>query len=214
MKITKLGHCCLVIEEQGVILLTDPGAYSTAQTEVKNVDAIIITHEHPDHFHIQSLKTVLQNNPRAEVLTNTAVGALLAKENLTYTLVEHGQSHRIREVLLEGFGREHAPIYPSLTSVQNTGYFINNKLFYPGDALYNPEKQIDVLALPVAGPWRTIAQAIEYALALKPRACFPVHDGMLISERMGPIHFLPQRELEKFGIKFQALAAGATANFE
>ena len=39
MNITKLGHCCLLIEEKGLRILTDPGAYSTGQNEIKNIDS-------------------------------------------------------------------------------------------------------------------------------------------------------------------------------
>lgn len=67
MRITKLGHCCLVIDvstklntgETGVRIMTDPGAYSTLQNDARNIDYIFITHEHQDHFHLESLKTVL-----------------------------------------------------------------------------------------------------------------------------------------------------------
>ena len=40
MKITKFGHCCLLIEENGVRILTDPGTYSTQQSEVKYIDFV------------------------------------------------------------------------------------------------------------------------------------------------------------------------------
>lgn len=53
MKITKFGHCCLLIEENGVRILTDPGTYSTQQSEVKNIDFVLITHEHADHFQLR-----------------------------------------------------------------------------------------------------------------------------------------------------------------
>lgn len=56
MKVTKFGHCCLLIEEEGLRILTDPGSYSTRQNDVQNIDVILITHEHPDHLHIESLK--------------------------------------------------------------------------------------------------------------------------------------------------------------
>ncbi len=91
MKITKLGHCCLIIEDQGKRILTDPGTYSTLQNEVKNIDIVLITHEHADHYHLDSLKIVLQNNPNAKIITNSTVGALLEKEGISYSILEHGQ---------------------------------------------------------------------------------------------------------------------------
>src|SRR3989344_4908595 len=156
MKITKFGHCCLLIEENGVRILTDPGTYSTQQSEVKNIDFVLITHEHADHFHIDSLKALLKNNPQAKVITNKGVGALLEKDGIAFSVVENGQNSDANGVLIEGFGENHALMHTSIPPIQNTGYFIANKLFYPGDAFTNPEKQVEVLALPVAGPWRRL----------------------------------------------------------
>ena len=88
MTITKLGHCCLIIEENGLRILTDPGTYSTSQNEAKNIDLILITHEHPDHYHVDSVKTILANNPQVKIITNTAVAKLLQKENIESAIVE------------------------------------------------------------------------------------------------------------------------------
>src|SRR3989338_8678379 len=92
MKITKYGHCCLLIEESGVRILTDPGAFSieSGQKDVKNVDIVLITHEHQDHLHIDSVKALLTNNPGVKIFTNESVGKLLAKESLPYELLAHG----------------------------------------------------------------------------------------------------------------------------
>ena len=84
MKITKFGHCCLLIEENNLRILTDPGNYSTAQNDIKNIDIVLITHEHPDHFHVESLKKLLENNPQAKIITNNGVGALLKELNIEY----------------------------------------------------------------------------------------------------------------------------------
>ena len=62
MKITKFGHCCLLIEEGEAQILTDPGNYNDTP-EVENLDAILITHEHSDHFHLDALKAILENDP-------------------------------------------------------------------------------------------------------------------------------------------------------
>ncbi len=211
MKITKLGHCAMIIEEKGLRILTDPGNYSTAQNGVTGVDIILITHEHGDHFHLDSLKAVLKNNPQAVVITNSAVGKLLDAESISYQLVEHGQGKTISEVLFEGFGQAHAPIYKSWGSVENTGYFIANRFFYPGDAFTQPGKAVEILALPVAGPWLKISECIDYALAVNPTVCFPVHDRML--KFGGGNHKVPEIILKEKGIQFSVFEEGKEYSF-
>lgn len=209
MTITKLGHCCLVIEVKGVRFLTDPGNYSTKQAEVKNIDAVLITHEHQDHLHVESLKKVLENSPKVKVYTNSAVSKVLIEAKIQHEILEHGQVATVGDVRVEGWGKEHAYIYKTVTPVANTGYSINDKFFYPGDAFTIPRHRVDVLALPVSGPWMHIADAIDYAIKVRPRVCFPVHDGMLHADhRMGPVHRLPQTILEPQGIHFVPMKEG------
>lgn len=208
MKITKFGHCCLLIKEETTRILTDPGNLSDGQNAVDGIDIILITHEHADHFHIESLKRVLHNNPSVKVITNTAVGKLLEPLGIRYRIVEHGEKISEQGVLIEGYGNEHAVFHSSLPNVQNTGYFVGNRLFYPGDALTNPDKPVDILALPAVGPWMKFSEGVEYAKLLQPKSCFPVHEAILRSP-----DFLIQRygvTLASLGIRFIALGAGQT----
>lgn len=213
MKITKLGHCCLLLQLENLTILTDPGAFSTAQDAVTGIDLILITHEHADHLHIASLKKVLQNNLGAKVLTNTAVGVLLQKEGIPYEILEGRDKKEIKGIEIEAFDGKHEEIFEEIGQVQNTGYMIANKLFYPGDAFKDPEKPVEILALPVAGPWCRISDAIRYALKLNPKKIFPVHDGMLQKDRISAFHTVPAKVFTEKGIEFIPMLEGETGEF-
>lgn len=211
MKITKLGHCCLIIEEKGVKIMTDPGAYTILQNEIKGVDFIFITHEHQDHFHLESLKIVLRNNPKAKIITNKSVGKLLDIEKIPYEILENGGAREFGGVHVEGHGEKHALIYSGWKEVENTGYFFAERFFYPGDAFYNPNKEVEILALPVAGPWMKISEAVDYAKDISPKVCFPVHDAQLKFNQ--PTRSVPKAILEPLGINFADILEGDSVEF-
>jgi L-ascorbate metabolism protein UlaG (beta-lactamase superfamily) len=208
MRITKFGHCCLLIEEGGARILIDPGVYSSTQNELKNLDAVLITHEHTDHCDVGSLKAVLPNNPKATIFTNKGVGIQLSKEGLSYSLLEDGKSITARDVKIEAIGEKHALVYQGIPQVDNTGYMVAKKLFYPGDALNIPQENVGVLALPVAGPWMRLSEAIDYAKEVKPKICFPVHDGNLKDPTS--INKTMPKILEPLGIRYAIIEADQT----
>ena len=202
MKIKKLGHCCLVIEENEKKIMTDPGSWTIEeQKKERDIDIILITHEHPDHFHLESLKIILKNNPNAVIITNEGVGKLLDEVGIKYQILGNKNPKEFMGIELEAYDCKHEEIYEEMGQVQNTGYFIGKRLFYPGDAFCNPGKFVEILALPVAGPWTNIKDPIKYVLEVKPKICFPVHDGMLIS--FGANHRIPEIVLPKLGINFR-----------
>src|SRR3989344_1961886 len=138
MKIKKLGHCCLVVEVNGKRIMTDPGSYTVKeQAQEKNVDLILITHEHGDHLHIESLQEIIKNNPNVKIITNAGVGKLLDEAGLKYEVLKNKTAKDILGVELEAHDCKHEEIFKEIGQVQNTGYFIGRKLFYPGDAISN-----------------------------------------------------------------------------
>lgn len=200
MKIKKIGHCCLRVEHKDVVILTDPGSFSEAQNQEINIDILLITHEHQDHFHIDSIKKVITNNPSIKIFANKSVGKLLDVEKIACTILTDKQKISFKNLEIECFEQTHAPIYPEIEPVLNTGYLIDNILFYPGDAYINLNKEITVLALPVCGPWVLLSEAIDYAISLKPKKVFPVHDEML--KITGPFYSHPKKFLSEKGIEF------------
>ena len=214
MNITKLGHCCLVLEQDGIKILTDPGSFTTEPVKtVTGINVILITHEHTDHYHIESIEEVLKNNPGATVVSNSAVAKLLAEKNIPCTVAGDAQSVTVDSILIEGFGKDHAPIYGTMGLVENTGYLVAGKFYFPGDAFHDPKRPIDVLALPVAGPWMKISEAIDFAKLVKPRIAFGVHDGMIVPGFGGFVAMMLNNFLKADGIEFVVLGAGETKLF-
>jgi len=210
MKITKLGHCCLLIETKGKRILTDPGSYTVeAHSKLENIDFILFTHEHQDHFHLESLKIILEKNPQAIIYSNSSVSELLDDEGIKNKMVKDGENIFLGEVSLSGIGEKHAQMHSSIPLSANIGFFIDERLWYPGDAFTNPERKIEILALPVSGPWMKIGEAIDYAILLKPKVAFPVHDGT----RFGSAHALPTKILPNHGIQFVVMVEGDVKEF-
>jgi L-ascorbate metabolism protein UlaG (beta-lactamase superfamily) len=212
VKITKLGHCCLVLEVAGLKVITDPGMYTVeAHTKKLSVDIVLITHEHPDHLHIESLKIILEKNPDAVVVSNDSVAKILHEQGIEATHISGGESAEIRGLRIEGFGHEHQTIFESFGKVENTGYFVGEKFYFPGDSFFNPKKPVDILALPVAGPWMKISDAIKFVNEVKPRVAFGVHDGILTPSFRGfPVAVM---EFGAPGVKYISLMDGAFHEF-
>ncbi len=204
----------MVLEIDGLTILTDPGSFTIeAQTQVTGITVVLITHEHGDHFHVESIRSVFKNNPEAIIVTNSAVAALIAKEGITapVTIVGDGQSTVVKGVAIEGFGKDHAPIYETMGRVENTAYMVAGTFYFPGDNFHVPERVVDVLALPVAGPWMKISEAVHFAQTISARVAFGVHDGMLVPGFRG----FPSMVMKMFVPKTEyiTLADGETREF-
>ena len=182
--------------------MTDPGSYTIKeQSEETNIDLILITHEHLDHLHVPSLKEIIKINPNVEIITNDGVGKLLQESGIKYKVLTNKVAKQVLGVEIEAHDCKHEEIYKEFMQVQNTSYFIGKRLFYPGDSFCNPGKPVEILALPVAGAWVRIKDAVTYALEVDPKICFPVHDGML--SYFGGSHKVPELFLTKSNIVFR-----------
>ncbi|MFA5987298.1 MAG: MBL fold metallo-hydrolase [Candidatus Paceibacterota bacterium] len=212
MKITKIGHCCLLIETEGKKVLTDPGAFTSEQDAVTGIDLVLITHEHNDHLHIGSLKQVVKNNPKAKIITNSGVSKILIAENILHTQLESGVDSSV--VSLEAFPSKHEEIFEEIGQVENTSFILDGKLLIPGDSYFVPPKAVAILALPVAGPWARVSEVARYALAVKPKLAFPIHDGMLRADRTGANYRVPGMVLEQNDIKFVPIFSGEVPGCE
>jgi L-ascorbate metabolism protein UlaG (beta-lactamase superfamily) len=195
MIITKFGHSCFIAEfdakdeaeektGEKMRALFDPGSFSKGQNEAKNVDVLLITHVHGDHFDLGSVKQVLANNPNIPIYTTHEVKEVLQRENIAAAVITNGESVEVKGVKIEAVGELHAVLVTQMPPSQNIGYMINNELFFPGDALIVPPMHVRVLALPISAPWARMSEIIDYAISVKPDVAFPVHEAILADPNM------------------------------
>jgi len=178
MKLTKYEHSCLVISKGDATLVIDPGSFTTPLTDVSGVVAIVITHEHADHWTAEQLTRLLDRNPSARILGPAGVAA--AATDFTVETVKGGDSVEIEPFTLRFFGEKHAVIHSSIPIVDNVGVLVDDSLYYAGDSYTVPEGvEVDTLAVPIGAPWLKIGDAMDYVLEVKPRRSFPVHDAVL-----------------------------------
>jgi L-ascorbate metabolism protein UlaG (beta-lactamase superfamily) len=208
MNITKIGHCCLLVKLQGITILTDPGNYTEEQDSLTGVNIILITHEHADHFHVESVEKILVNNPNATILCNSGVGAILEKLGIGHTLLEGDSTISIAGLAITACEGMHEEIFEEMGQVQNTGYLINEDLFLPGDSFHVPSFQVKTLALPVAGPWCKIPDSLRFAIALKPEQAFPIHDAGIKEGSLGFTYTVTKNALAQHGVEFVPLMTG------
>lgn len=198
----------MVIEIDGKRIMTDPSNadYGGDSILEKDLALVLITHEHADHLHVDTLKEILKNNSTAKVISNASVGKLLSDAGIEYIKVEDREEYDFQGIKIVGFGDTHAQIYEEYGQVQNTGYIVNSFCF-PGDSFNMPDRKVDILALPVLGPWMKMKEAIDYAKEVQPRICFPVHDGPL-KPFATFVYKIPEHFLSKVGIIFKKLDIG------
>ncbi|MEV6394355.1 MBL fold metallo-hydrolase [Streptomyces sp. NPDC051907] len=179
MRLTKKRHACIRLEKDGRTLVVDPGNFSEEDAAV-GADAVLVTHEHPDHFDEGRLRAALEAGPGAEIWTLRSVAEQLsaAFPGRVHT-VGHGDAFTAAGFDVQVHGELHAVIHPDIPRITNVGYLLDGSLFHPGDAFTVPEHPVETLMLPLHAPWSKISEVIDYVREVKPRRAFDVHDALL-----------------------------------
>jgi L-ascorbate metabolism protein UlaG (beta-lactamase superfamily) len=160
-------------------LLFDPGTFSAGFEELRDLDAVLITHQHFDHVDADRLPALMAANPNARLICDEDTVPDLAKLGLDATAVTPGEELTLAGTPVAVVGGRHATIHPSVAMPTNAGFVVDGGAFYhPGDALFVPEQEIDVLGLPVAA-WLKTSEAVDLLLAVGPRVAVPIHEALL-----------------------------------
>ena len=178
MRLTKFEHAALLLEDSGKKLFIDPGSFTSPLTDTANTAAVVITHDHADHWTPEQLNRVLELN--ADVPIFAPEGVARAAADFDITVVHAGDTVEAGPFTLRFFGGRHAVIHESIPVVDNLGVLVNDELYYAGDSFVIPEGvELDVLAVPAGAPWMKVAETIDYVLATKPKRSFSTHEMVL-----------------------------------
>ena len=216
MRITHLGHSCLLVQVRGQRILIDPGAFSPGAVDLTELDVILVTHQHGDHLDLPRLPALLEINPQARLYAEPQAALVMEKAGIGAEYIVADKTLTFGPVEVTPVGQMHALINEALPRVGNLGAVIRAEgepsLFHPGDAYDGEPGQIDILALPLNAPWTASRDTIAFAQRIRPRLCIPIHDALLST--VGRELYLSQvKTFGPAGMRVRDLADGLAADF-
>jgi L-ascorbate metabolism protein UlaG (beta-lactamase superfamily) len=206
MKITKYEHACFVASIGDKKLIVDPGSFTVPLPDTNNTVAVVITHEHADHWTAEHLQRILSNSPGVKFFG--PAGVAVAASDFDITVVTDGQKVEVEPFSLEFVGEKHAEIHSSFPIVDNVGVLINGVVFYPGDSFTQGPPSVELLAVPASAPWLKIGDVMDYVLAATPKRSFPTHEMINSVIGNGMANARIQSTTEQGGGEFFPLAPG------
>lgn len=185
MKITHLGHAAVLVETSNQRVLLDPGNFDDSWHGLTDLDAILVTHQHPDHLDPEHFPGLLAANPQAKVWVEPQVldavdlgdGADRVQPLAADSSVDLGS------LTVAAVGGVHAVIHRDIPVIGNVGLMLvaegEPTFFHPGDSLATCPSGVDVLGVPSHGPWAALKETIDFVREVGAPKAFGIHDGLL-----------------------------------
>jgi L-ascorbate metabolism protein UlaG (beta-lactamase superfamily) len=203
-RIAFVGHATVLIELEGVRLLTDPLLRSgvahlrrqvppVEERVFANPDAVLISHLHHDHLDLASLRRLGHQTP---LVVPTGAGAWLRSRGFTATTeLSVGESASVGALTVTAVEARHDGRRLGGPRADPLGYIVSGRhtVYFAGDtALYAGMSELrtsslDVALLPVSGWGPKLGpghmdplDAARAVNLIRPRLAIPVHWGTLL----------------------------------
>ena len=198
MKITKYAQSTILVEEDNVLLLIDPGKYNFDEGRVnrdffRNINLLLITHKHADHYDLEAVRRIYHQS-KPKIYTVREISESLKKEGIHSLVFKVGNKVKEGPFLIESM--------PTLHRVEDElidcfGVLINSKnksLYHTSDTLYIEEKptRVNVLFVPInnKGVCMNIDEAVRFTRGVRPDLVIPLHYDSPKDAHINPQEFV------------------------
>ncbi|GAB2481744.1 MBL fold metallo-hydrolase [Jatrophihabitans fulvus] len=211
MQLTKYTHSCVRFDDGDRTLVLDPGAFSELDAALDGADAVVVTHEHPDHVDVERLRAAARKDPRLAIWTTPALAQQLDLGEQV-TAIGAGESFEAAGFSVRTFGGQHAVIHPSIPVIANVGVLVNGSVYHPGDSFAVPPVPVDTLFAPVHAPWSKVSEVIDFVVSVRAPRTFNLHDSLLTDIGLGVVEGQITRIGAEHGSEYRHLASGETVD--
>ena len=214
-----IGHSAVVIDLDGVRLLTDPVTRARvgplrrvepvpARDRLRGVDAVLISHLHWDHLDVPSLRDLGRDTP---MFVPAGAGPWMGSAGFTHVReMAVGESVDVGGVMVRAVPAVHSGYRPPLgPTAPPLGFVVrgSRSVYFAGDTdLFDGMGQlgepIDLALIPVWGWGPTLGRglhldplrAAQSLRLIRPRAAVPIHWGTYWPHALGRV--FPERLVE------------------
>lgn len=175
-----------MLSQSGQSIIIDPGSFTDAneiEAALKTADeivAVVITHEHADHWTADNIAAIRKVSECPVFTTKATADALTAAGFDSVQTVIEGDVKTAGSFELEFYGHKHELLHTNLPIVDNVGVFVNRTLAFGGDSLARPPfTNIPVLGVPIGSPWSNLTQVLTFVENMTLNKIYFTHDSLL-----------------------------------
>jgi len=185
MRITKYNQACLLIDTNGIRILVDPGVIGYNDSlldEWSNIDLILVTHKHMDHFNKEAILEIIKRDKASLYTTKEVIDEYSLKDVIE---VKVGDIINFKNIKIEVTKAIHGYLYGmrenNIEITYNVGYIMDDaktRLYITSDTIgfYNTYK-CDILCMPFNGNGLTLGlvDGVSFIKGINPKIVLPIH---------------------------------------
>jgi L-ascorbate metabolism protein UlaG (beta-lactamase superfamily) len=177
MDLTKYAHATVMLTKDGTSVVLDPGTLTPGAADLVRLSAaVLVTHDHPDHFDRPLVEAALEAQPELRVYAPVSIVATLTAHADRVVGVTASDSFDVAGFSVSVFGAHHAVVHAEIPVSDNVGYLVDGNVYHPGDAYTVPTAEVTTLLVPTGGPWVRIGDAVDFIRAVHPKRTIQIHD--------------------------------------